>query len=85
MVIGGNYLEAKVVSFNDEFISIEVSGEVSNNNEPFKRFIKNVLLDKQEGKECSYYILSDDFEFVKNERSDAENEPKTKDDPENKR
>ena len=69
--------------FNGVFISIEVSGEISNNNGPFKRFVQNFLLDKQEGKECSYYILSDDFKFVKNERSEVENEPRSEDDPEN--
>ena len=67
-----NYKNAKVATkridacdYNGQ-ISVVVHGEISNNNEPSRRFTQTFLLAPQDDNSSAYYVLSDIFGYIDN-------------------
>lgn len=54
-----DFLEGKVV--------VQVTGEISNKGEAYKKFVRTVILAKPSPTDDNYYIYSDIFRYLKNE------------------
>lgn len=67
-----NYINAKTIikqvdacDCNGQ-VAVQVCGEISNNNEPLRRFMQTFVLAPQGDSSSKYYVLSDIFRYVDN-------------------
>ncbi|CAI2178412.1 4340_t:CDS:2 [Funneliformis geosporum] len=58
-----DFLEGKVV--------VQVTGEISNKDEAYKKFVRTVILAKPSTTDDNYHVYSDIFRYLKNENVDS--------------